>query len=662
MHLTQLKKWLPIVFLWLTSNLLAQQEVALPKVIFGTPSRTEVEMKTYPKDTSAKAVVLYDYGEVKYDYRNSDVMIVTECHLKIKILSKSAYDLATVKLVYIDAGSGNNEIISDIKGFTHNMVNGQIVSEKLAKKDIVETNESNDYASIRFTLPNVKEGSVIEYIYTRTTPFSIAASPSPWTFQREIPVLWSAIKATIPDYFTYKTIFTGYLPLTINTINKTNCQLGNESTHANQTVYAIKDVPAIHSENYITTMADYTALMEWELSAVAYPNVLFQNFSLNWADLNKRLLDSEKFGQYIGNKKGLNDVVSNIKKEYSDTLGIAKAALEYIQNTYKWDKYTSAYANDFKKINEKKEGDAGDINLTLVCLLRQAGVDAYPVVLSTRSHGRMYEYYAIQKRFNYVVAIVNIGNKDYYLDGTEKQLKFGMLPERCLNHLGFKVADKNWGIKDIVAQERGTTYTKMTMSIDPERNLKGNVLRSKGGYDALETRQDIEESSETKFKEKLMKDHPTWNISNISLNNIKVLDKSFDLKYDVTIPEALSGSDDIMYLNPYLDYGMSAPPFKTSERVFPVDFAFLFDNVFIAEYEIPAGFAPSELPKPAVIMLPNSDGKYTFACEYKGNKITINSRLMIRKDVFQATEYAGLKQFYDTVFAKQQEQIVLKKN
>ncbi len=660
MYFNQLKKWLPIICLWITFPLFAQQEVALPKVIFGIPNLSELQMKTYEKDTSAKAVVLYDYAEVKFDDRNSEIIIVTEIHQKIKILSKSAYDLATVKLNFLDLNS-NSEDISDLKGFTHNLVNGQIVSEKLTKKDIIKTRESDNYSSIRFTLPNVKEGSVIEYIYTKTTPFSISTNPPVWYFQREIPVVWSIIKATIPDYFTYKTIFSGYCPMTINSQNQTTCKILNQSTRCNETVYAIKDVPVIHSENYITTIKDYTASMDWELSVVAIPSIVYKNFSLSWADLNDQLLDDHKFGKSIQSQKGLKDVVDKIKKEHSDTLSTAKAVFEYIQSTYKWNELTSIYTTDFKKINEKKEGDSGDINLTLVSLLRQSGVDAYPFILSTRSNGRIFEHYAVQKRFNYVVAIVNIGNKDYYIDATEKQLKFGMLPERCLNHLGFKVAEKTWGIKNIVAQERGTTYTKIVMKIDAERNMKGNILHSKGGYDALNMRKEIDETSEQKFKERVVKDHPNWIINNISLNNVKTLDKSFDLKYDVSIADALQGSEDIIYLNPYLEYGMDTPPFKTTNRVFPVDFAYPFDIVFNAEYEIPDGFTTSELPKPSNIVLPNSDIKYTFICEQKANKIIINTRLTIKKDVFQATEYIGLKEFYDTVFAKQQEQIVLKK-
>ncbi|HAK78750.1 MAG TPA: hypothetical protein DCM71_18030 [Runella sp.] len=68
-----------------------------------------------------------------------------------------------------------------------------------------------------------------------------------------------------------------------------------------------------------------------------------------------------------------------------------------------------------------------------------------------------------------------------------------------------------------------------------------------------------------------------------------------------------------------------------------------------------------ELPQSISVSLPEGGGKFVFSSAQTENRITISSRLTLRKSSFLPEEYGQLKEFFDQLIAKHNEQIVLKK-
>ena len=64
--------------------------------------------------------------------------------------------------------------------------------------------------------------------------------------------------------------------------------------------------------------------------------------------------------------------------------------LDYVKNNYNWnnnnDKFASKTPNQL--INDKF-GNCADINLFTIGLLNSIGIESYPLILSTREHGKI---------------------------------------------------------------------------------------------------------------------------------------------------------------------------------------------------------------------------------------------------------------------------------
>ncbi|MEZ0129991.1 DUF3857 domain-containing protein [Flavobacterium sp. LBUM151] len=154
---------LPIIFLFFFLSIftISAQEFKLGKV-----SVAELEEKKHPKDTAAVAAILYKKGTSHFDYNQNDgFVLMTEVETRIKIYKKEGYSYANQTIGYsISGNSKENVQISD--AVTYNLVGGKVEKTKLKSDGTFDEAVSKFYGRKKITLPNVKEGSVIEYRYT----------------------------------------------------------------------------------------------------------------------------------------------------------------------------------------------------------------------------------------------------------------------------------------------------------------------------------------------------------------------------------------------------------------------------------------------------------------------------------------------------------------
>lgn len=653
-----------VLLLWLIScvHLLHAQEITEPKIKFGEFNLADLEMKFYDKDSSADAIVLYDYGQTSFDLPPEVPNQRFVYHRRIKILKKSALNLGTISLILVKGGLGKEQLISNIKGFTYNLENGSVKKEQLDKESIFIEKPVGEMQNVKITMPNVKEGSIIEYTYTIRTPFSISFNPSTWTFQEVNPVMWSICEVVVPDYLKYKMLISGYLK---EPTKKT--EMINERTDDMHILglihrYIMKDVPAFREEAYMTNPEDNISKIEFELERMRLDNMMINNFLSDYPTMNKTMLGSDIYGGIFKKTGFLKDVAKEIKSKHSDSTSRLKAACEYVQKNMKWNEGFSIYSKDLKKVLEAHVGDVGDINLLLVALLREIGFDANPVILSTRNHGRIPEQYAILKRFNYVVAHIERNGKNFLMDATDKDLKLGMIPVHCLNGRGWLVHPTKSRFVPIIPTEKNVELKNANLVINEGGELKGSFTKYYNGYSALIEKRNFKDKGQLKYLEEARKENANWVIEKADYVSNESPDASMSAEYQITINDFVTKTGNMLYLKPMLSEGQKENLLKVKERLYPVDFVYPKEETFIATYEIPKDYSIVEIPKNISLTLPEDAGRFTYVTLVKENKITLTSHIQFDIALYSAKEYPFLQDFFDKIVAKHNEQIVLKKN
>ncbi|MBO0930508.1 DUF3857 domain-containing protein [Fibrella aquatilis] len=561
---------LPSLYLGCVISLLplfcwAQTTTPTPNVKFGQVTEADFALKPVPNDTTAEAVVLYESADSRFEFRNNRIQLITSFFSRIRINKKSGYDQATVDIP-LRGKSTDADYAMSLEGVTYTLQNGQVTKQKMDKAAIRIENVADGYRIQKFTLPGVQEGCIIEYRYVLNMP-NVYTPPS-WRFQQSIPVVWSDYKVTIPNFFYHKVILTGYLPLTVYQSRTVSSQMsipGIPDVNATESHYAMANAPAFRNEPYITTAGDYVSKIEFELARVDVPGQLTENYSLNWPDIDQTLLRRESFGGQYKKAPYFRDVATAIKAKYpaTDTLGRAVAAYEHVRSTMTWNEKTSMDSDRLKKVLELKKGDVADLNFMLIGLLRDLDIDANPLILSTRDHGRINETYGLLRKFNYVVAHLVVGGKDMMLDATDRFVKPGMLPERALNSTGRLIMPNDQSrFVSLTPTERDVEAKSASFTLSDEGELTGELTHSYAGYAAVDARSSYVLRGETLFVEDVKRKKPSWQIEKAEFTNATNVNLPLSVKYALKIPEAAQVAGDRIYLNPLLTEGSTENPFK----------------------------------------------------------------------------------------------------
>ncbi|NML66687.1 DUF3857 domain-containing protein [Hymenobacter sp. RP-2-7] len=672
------RRWaLPMALGLLAGPALAQSKQPAP-IKFGQPDPADFEAKNFVADSGAAAVVLCDYGTTRFGSPTGEMRVIHERLVRLKILKKAGYDYATVE-VPLYHREGDAEKLSNLRGFTYvRGADGKLVRTKLEAANIFVEKRTDRVTIQKFTLPAVQEGAVVEYAYTVTSSF-LSDCPD-WEFQRDIPTRWSEYRTTLPRFYRYKFLFHGYQPLAVNEEGAGSVQLilahhtgmsgafdsgsSGISVNTEDHRWVVRDAPAVRSEPFITTPADYVTRIDCELAGEQWPQQEYRDLTETWGKMNELLRRHQSFGQVLEHDNFLQASVEPLTLRYPDFGERALAVRELVLKNVKYDGANRLFTETpLKRTWEQHRGTSADVNLLLLAALRQAGLSAEPLILSTRTHGRVVQEYPQLDQFNYVVALVALPDgKELLLDATEPLLPAGVLPRRCLSRLGHTVPRQGEGRwVDLAPGASYVHFQDVKMALDAQGNLTSQVQNQFGGYAGLETRGKLSELGEKKFITELASQHPSCEIPAYTFEGVADLNKALGLRYTLHQTAATPGTAQELFVSPLAVFGEGSNPFKLATRNFPVDFGMTQQEIISLTLTLPPGYV-AELPKPAVLVLPGQGGRYVYSASSPApGTVQLMSRLTLDKPVYTPEEYHALRELYRQMLAKQAEALVVKK-
>ena len=672
-----------ITFLILTTGTAFAQK---DPIKFGEVDAKDVSMKSYDKDSEAEAVVLCDYGNSNFEYMSEKgFRLIMRRHTRIKILKQSGTKWGIISF-YIYNFTHDKEKISLVKGTSYNFENGQVQKTKLEKESVFENKITDKVSEIKISMPNVKPGTVIEYTYELYSPdlFSLRT----WHFQTSIPTVHSEYRVSFPEYFTYVQIGQGFKPYDVaetgkkaNSVSQTYSEksggsLFNPATRQLQTDkidfqdgtyrWIRKDVPAFKDEKFITTDEDYLAKIEFQLQSTHFPGGDFKTYFSTWEKAVEDLYANEKFGGYLNKKGRVKDLVATLIAGKTTPQDKMKAIYDYVKNTIQYNNKDNLFATkNPKEVLETNTGNSQEINMLLVIMLKEADIEAYPIISSLRGSGKVNMHYPLIDRFNYVTAYAKIGEQMNILDATDPMRPMNMVSADALTYAGLVLVPekKQFWVSMQKVPKTSNIYVAY-LEIQPTGEIKGNINTKHSGYAALRMRRKLEKLKKEEATKQTSKEEETGEDKEIKTavyTNIKDYDKALDGNLPVQTSEFAQQNGDFLYITPLLGYVQKENPFKQDERLFPVDFSYPFEENLFMNYVIPEGYKVEELPKPVRFQWQDGSIKYDFLVQQIENRVSIVSRFSLNAAVFEPEDYKHLKELFSQIVAKHQEQIVLKK-
>lgn len=640
---------LPLLFI--TLSLMSQKNKKGEKDIpgFGNVEKADLEMKECDFDDKAEALVLLDVGELDY-------LAATGLELKrrvrIKILSDKGLDWANIHLRYWS--EKNAQDITNIEAQTYNLdAAGNIVTTKVEKKLIYEKKVNKKYTEKIFTFPEVKVGSIIEYKFKH-----LRIGLIDWYFQRSIPVKFSRFTLDFPGEIEVITT-----PYCVGKYEETNVTRAGRVTQS----YTMTNEPAFRGEPFIINENYYRDRLETKL--IAYPIYgRRESRVVDWLKVIKYLMEEEDFGVQIKKNIPRTAELDAKIKNITDPYQKMKIIYKYVQDNMTWNEYLGIWASDgVKSAWKDKKGTVGEINLILVNLLKDADLNAHPVLVSTHDYGVVntgdagtYESPGYNQ-FNKVMAYVNVNDKIYVLDAAQKETPAHLIPPDILMTEGMvieKLETFEWGWRTLWSKDLlSKNIIQLAGLIDQEGKMKGDITITSYDYARL-PRWLTARKGKDKYTEKYLTE-PGIAVESVSFENLD--SDSLPLVQKVKFNQSLNTSGDYKHFSTNILTGFGKNPFVADNRFSDVFFGSNQSYLIIGNFTVPDGYELEELPKNMKLIMPDTSISISRASQFTNNILLTKIQLDFKKPYFTAEEYPDLQEFYKHLYSLLNEQFVIRK-
>lgn len=622
--------------------------------------RNELTKTKYDIDSNAKAIILYeegyvDFANVSYDYKYEIIARVLN--------EDAAEDLAEV--VITKRGNTN---ITNISAETYNLVNGDVVKNRLESDNILKDKIDDNLKVIKFNIPNVKKGSIIHYTYKihRSDVISIPE----WPFQNIYPTLYSKFALKVPNTLSYnKIIRSSKVFAKANTesqLEKCEACEFSESYESMGTyiAWARKEVPAFQKEPYSSGKDNFLERIKVIITSMPLSNGERWKLFNNWDDFSKKFLyDNDSYiGQVFKSNGFLDDVVATITKESKTDLEKAQAIFTYVRSHYN----LTDNDDNIKSVFKNQKGDVFGLNMLLVAMMKNAHLNCDPVVLSTKSNERLSQLYPSAYDLNYLIGYFRDGNKEYLLDASSGTLPFGILKPECYN--GYARIVNKMGGEINLSPDNIKDKTTMIVNITPSADNASLIVKvdSKlGTFSSIDFRNEAKSDSteaKHKFAQKLTGNSVNIIPETINFKNFSNPDLPVSIHYEGILKSDTAAN--LFYLSPYFVKFFNKNPFTSTERSLPIEFDYNDEITYIFNLTLPENYQMDDFPTSTAIKLSDDDRmQFSNIYNYDESRKIFNlvSKFQTTTTTYNASEYHNIRTVYEKMIEEQSKKIVLKR-
>lgn len=625
---------------------------------FGQIPPEALAMEVFPDDSSAAAVVLH----AKADYQIfPSAMYGSELEMRvyerIKILKESAFDEADLRVYRYSYKERSDHLVS-LKGRI-TLPNGQFY--EISKADFFEE-EYNEYYTIhKASLPNVEVGAVIELEYEILSHrmFRLPA----WYFQGQYPVVQSELSIDNQSTYSYTTLLETGTEMSMYELDdgRKLYKLGNMELFAGDSHFVMKNAPAIQEEDYLTTINDYRARVRFQLSEQR-DGVIVREVFTSWAEAARALEDRDEFGKNYLKKRHYKALHEALKPEIAgidDPLEKAEAIYRFLGSKVAWDdelRYFPGQSPD--ELLEKGSGTSADLGIALTALLKAEGYEAYPVLISTRGHGKMTQQYPIMDQFNHMLVYLEVAGRALLLEPAVEYQPFGSLRGYSLNGYGWVVnAEQPVWINITPGNDEFKLFCNLDLS--GEGALQGDMVATYHGISAPGERSLARQFPEGKYWNSRLPEGAAF--QNLRRKDPDKASLSYAEQIEVRHETAGNVVNEYLYFQPVLFSRFINNPFKLAQRHYPVDFSRPIREVTLTTINLPEGWEVDFIPESQHRVLEGEGVAFDYKAEVIDRQLKVETRIEINQLTFQPERYAEMKAVFEAFSEKLTAQVVLRK-
>jgi hypothetical protein len=612
----------------------------------------QLAMSSEPKAPAAPAIYLYrqidrdDNGPEETDYA------------RIKILTEEGRKYADIEIPFDKA----RESIHSIQARTIRP-DGSIVKfdGTVYEKPIIQSRGVKLLAKT-FTMPDVQVGSIIEYRYRHDLSYGYVFD-SHWILNQDL--FTSYAKFSLDPYrgFTLNYSWPAGLPAGTNPPKQEHGRLRLET----------RDVPAFVTEEYMPPENELKSRVDFVYDAESNnendPTVFWKKFG------------KQRFGKvddFVDKRRIMEQAVAQIvepgdspelklRKIYARTQQIRNLSFERAMSAQEVQREKQKDAKNVEDVWRRGYGDGLQITWLFLGLVRAAGIQADPVLVSTRDMYFFRSRLMNPAQLNSNLVLVNLGGKELYLDPGTPFAPFGVLPwnETAVKGLRLDKGGGSWIDTPLPPPADSRILRKAKLQLTSSGTLEGKITITYTGLEALWRRLEEHNEDDTDRKQFLedqvkadvpsgievsLTNTPDWNSS----------DPTLVAEYDLKVPGWAAAAGQRALMTVGLFGGSQKHTFEHAVRIHPLYFSFPHQSEDDVTIDLPAGWQVSSVPQARSTDLKVVN--YKVAVEKVSGSLHLTRELSVKLLVLESKFYDSLREFFQTVRTGDEEQIVISRS
>ena len=625
----------------------------------GKPEASLFQMEKYAKDSTAPAVIINDEFYVYYRISSSaDIWQYTTVNRRIKVLSDEGVKYADVAIHLYHPGS-HTEAIDDLDACALNWENGKMVKSPLKKNLIFKEKVDNDITVTKFTIPNVKTGTVIDYTYTIRS--SRLTDIPTHIFQYDIPVANAIAQYKVPDYLIFNVDLTNNIGIVVTKETSSESyqlgyQMGNTraTMHENVITATAKNIPRVEKEPYVWNYRNYINKISLELYATQFPGDFYRKITSDWEAVND-VLEHSKFTDHMWMSNPLKDETSAAISGAATDEEKIRAILKLLHSKIKWNEDYSLVSDSPKGALAKGSGNSAHINFLLNSMLKTAGFETQFLLMNPQPFTKMIK--PTLDNINHFVLQVKLSNGSLcYVDGTSIYGDINILPPEIMVDRAHLYGDNSFNYIDLSKLTKNNFRKTITGEITPGGEMELTVKETYKNMEAFSENTTMTKfTNEDEYLEKL-EDMLQSEITDYTFSQSNTLvERSY--KYKKT-PEGTSG---YIYMNALFTPLLEENPFQATVRKFPIEFKFATTKQIAYSLQLPEGYTIEELPASIYAQAGKGGMNARFTINFRDNMLTGSLTYTMDRLAYSSTEYAEIKRFFEVLVELSQKQIIIKR-
>jgi hypothetical protein len=608
-------------------------------------SPEELKMTSVAEAPGAPAVYLYrqvdrdDVANHEYNY------------LRIKILTEEGRKYANVEIPFLNG----NESVHSIKARTIRP-DGTIANfeGKPIDKMIVKAKGIKYMAKV-IVLPDVQVGSIIEYHFMNQLKENYVFD-SHWIVSEELFTKYAKFSLKASNYFPLRFSWQGLGP-------------GVAPKNERGVVHLeTSNVAAFQTEDYMPPLNELKARVDFVYSEDAENQA--DKF---WKKEAKK--QNDRVESFINKRKAMEQAVAQIvspsdtpevklQKIYARVQQLRNTGFEVETTEQEKKREKEKAIKNVEDVWKSGSGSGAEITWLYLALVRAAGLEAYPVMVSRRNEYFFMPQIMDPHRLDDNIVLVKLNGKDTFYDPGTAYTPFGMLPWPETGVKGLRL-DKDggaWVATDVPNSSVSNIARRADLKMTEHGSLEGKVTVTFSGLEALSMRLELrnqDETARTKYMEDLvrefipviidvdLKNKPDWSSSSPTLVGefeIKVQGWAAAAGHRALIPVGLFGAPE-------------KHVFEHNYRVHPIYFDFPTARLDDVSIELPLDWKVNSVPAAH-----KDEGKvcsYNTTAENNKGTLHLTRNLDINAVLLETKYYGALQKFFQTVKSGDEQQIVV---